>query len=85
MKTVERKLTVDEIRLLALVERKMDSGEIKFVRLGEHRVSVQPEVMTELGLVCGQTITDPIYRAILEQHLAYCQTQLALQRAAQRT
>lgn len=69
-------LTNEEIKLLAEGERKMDAGEIAFVRLAGNRASVSPDVMQELGLQQGQTINNTIFLAILEANIANCKARM---------
>jgi len=77
------KLSVEEIRMLADQERRMDSGELPFVNSPGGRMSVSPEVMAELGLAAGQTVSWPIMQAILEATLASLQAHMALDKAVQ--
>jgi len=77
-------LTKEEIKILAELERGMDSGEIKFVIWrGDNRVAVRNEVMEELGLKHGQGISDVIFERILKLHLAIAQTEVAIDKAKQ--
>ena len=73
-----RKLTTEEIRILAEAERLMDAGKAPFVLYAGGRMLVRPVVMEELGLETGQTISDTIARAIAEAHLAAAKADLAL-------
>jgi hypothetical protein len=73
--------TIEQLRLLAEAERLMDEGKMPFVILRGERVSVQPEVMEELGLKQGQTINLSIFLAICEQFTALCQASIAIQKA----
>ena len=59
----------DEIRLLAEGERKMDSGEQPHVVNEGDRVAVMPEVMEDLGLESGQTVSNAIIIAILKAQI----------------
>ena len=73
-------LTTEQIGHLAQLERRMDSGEQPFVLLNEERIAVHVDVMTELGLDQGQTISQPIFVAILQAQLAHCQAQLEMKK-----
>ncbi len=75
------KLSIDQVRDLAKCERMMDSGEYPFVNGPSGRLMVSSEVMDELGLVTGQTISFDIMGAILEAHLASIQARIALDKA----
>ncbi len=75
-------LSIEEIRMLADGERRMDSGEQPFVNAPGGRLRVSPEVMEELGLVAGQTISVAIMQAIIEAQLASLQARIALDKAA---
>ena len=77
------KLSVEQVRDLAKCERMMDSGECPFVNGPGGRLMVSPEVMDELGLMNGQTISVDIMGAILEAQLASLQARIALDKAAQ--
>lgn len=74
--------SVEELRMLADLDRRMDSDEQPFVFVvgGEdERLSVQPAVMEELGLVFGQTVGRTLFTAILRSHLALAEARLVLQ------
>ncbi len=75
-------LSIDQIRDRAKCERMMDGGEHPFVNAPGGRLMVLPEVIDELGLVSGQTISADIMLAILEAHLASIQAGIALNKAA---
>lgn len=74
------KLTTQQIKDLAEVERLMDSGELPFVIYGGHRASMDAETLRHFGLQQGQTITDPIWEAILEFKIARCQEEIAMRK-----
>lgn len=59
----------DMIRKLAKLERQMDDGEIPFVVVGGNRASVPDDVMDDLELQSGQSVSDLIYIGILEEIL----------------
>jgi hypothetical protein len=77
-------MNVEQIRMLAEMERKMDDGTAPFVRPAgsRERMAVMPVVMAELGLVSGQTVTDAIVIAILEAQVAALTAQIAVDKAA---
>ncbi len=54
---MNQKLTTEEIKMLAEVERQMDAGEVPFVVWAGNRMVVQQIVMDELGLESGQTVS----------------------------
>jgi tyrosine-protein phosphatase YwqE len=64
------KLSDEEIRSLAKVERMMDAGNVPFVKLDGQRIMMTPEAMEHFELRSGQTITDVIFLAVLEFNLA---------------
>ncbi len=72
-----RKLTTEEIKMLAVVERRMDAGEVPFVVWAGERMAVQQIVMDELGLQSGQTVSHEIAGAILGANLAVCRARVA--------
>ncbi len=72
--------TVEDIRLLAEMERTMDSGEQPHVfDKDRHRWAVSTEIMEELGLKSGQTVNGAIIMAILEANLASLQARIAVE------
>lgn len=73
--------STEEIRMLAKAERDMDSGDVKFVMYRGGRTMVFPEVMDELGLENGQTISDVIFGAILQSSIAHLEAKIALDNA----
>lgn len=74
-------LSVDEIRMLADQERRMDSGEQRFVLWRGQRAAVDPLVAEELGLENGQTINDAIWRAMLQAQLAQVRAAIQMREA----
>ena len=74
-------LTIEEIRMLADLERRMDSGEQPYVIIEGHRAAVTPLVMDEFGLESGQTVSKPIFLAMLEANLANLRALQALKDA----
>lgn len=72
-----------ELRMLVEVERQMDSDEIPWVRVEgcSARSSMDPDVMTALGLTVGQTISWFLFGEILKINLARCEEKLAAQRS----
>jgi hypothetical protein len=75
------RFTNEEVALLAECERKMDAGEIPFVMMGGVRLATNREVMEELKLVQGQTVTPFIHHRMLEIQIALLQAKLAIERA----
>lgn len=73
------RLTDEYIRLLAQLERDMDSGVQLFVRMDGARVAVSAADLQWWGLEAGQSITWEIFRAITEARLEDCQRELAYQ------
>ena len=78
-----RKLTTEEIKMLAEVERQMDAGEVPFVVWGGQRMTVRQLVMDELGLETGQTVSHEIAGAILNANLAACRAAVAADKLTQ--
>lgn len=70
-------LSVESARFLAELERQMDRGEQPFVVHMDQRLAVMPEVMAELGLENGQTVSSPICDAIIRANMAVMGAQLA--------
>lgn len=70
--------SLQELRLIAQEERKMDEGTQPYVvDSSGSRWSVHSEVMTLLHLKNGQRVPPVIIRAILEGHLAICNREIA--------
>ncbi len=61
-----RKLTHEEIKILAECERKMDAGKTPHVVVDGHRFAVNDEILEHFGLQNRQTVTNVIITAILE-------------------
>ena len=78
-----RKLTTEEIKMLAKAERQMDAGEVPFVVWQGGRMMVQQIVMEELGLESGQTVSHEIAGAILNANLAVCRAAVAAAKLTQ--
>lgn len=70
------KITNEHIRILAAGERQMDAGEVPFVVNEGGRLMVTPQVMEELGLETGQTVSNQICIAICEANIAALNAQL---------
>ena len=76
-----RTLSLEEVRLLAELERKMDSGEIPYVVLQNERIAVIPSIMKHLELKSGQTISMTIYLEIMKCSLSEATRKLDEQNA----
>ena len=63
-------LSLEEVRMLAQGERDMDSGRVAFVTLHGNRTMVTKPAMKQFQLEQGQTISDCIFREILNFNLA---------------
>jgi len=74
-------LPIEEIKMLASIERKFDSGEMKYVLLNGGKVAVTDEALKELGLVEKQAISLTILRSILQFNIADCSAQMAINKA----
>ena len=70
-----------EIKMLAQVERDMDSGKQPFVIYAGDRLAVMQETMDEIELVTGQTISKNIFVNLMQMQLAQLRTELAIQKA----
>lgn len=73
-------LTVEQIRMLAELERGMDAGKVPFVIYRDGRAAMDNECLTHFGLTQGQTVNDEIWRAIQEWNLERCQREIALRK-----
>ena len=78
-------LTIDQIKMLAEAERKMDTGELSFVVAEGQRMLIDPLIMDEFGLVSGQTVTNTIVIEILKAKIAMVKAQIAARRALKRS
>lgn len=72
------KLTVEQTRMLAAVQRDMDAGKLFFVVFKGERLSVLDEVAEELGLERGQTVNLAIVQSIVEASIAVLETKMAM-------
>lgn len=61
--------SIDDIRALAEIERRMDRGEQPFVLFLGGRMAVHGAIMDELGLEQGQSVDDIICVAILKAQI----------------
>jgi hypothetical protein len=59
-----------QIQRLAEMERRVDSGGQPFVRWRDIRMPVSPEVMANLGLRTGQTVSDALAHETMMASLA---------------
>jgi hypothetical protein len=74
-------LTSEEIKMLATLERAMDSGEQPYVILAGQRIAFSQEVLNESGVVSGQTISQLIFIHLMQRTLAMIETKIALNKA----
>lgn len=72
-----REFTLEELRIIADVEHKMDTGEIKFVVLDGQRMCIDDDTLTHFGLVAGQTVSWPLMTAIIKHKIAECERRIA--------
>lgn len=70
--------SIEELRMLAELERKMDSGEQPFVRVDETqvRLAVADWIMERIGLESGQTISGELAAEICRMNIADCTRKL---------
>lgn len=78
-----RQLSIEELRMLAEAERQMDRGEVPWVRVEgiQDRSLMNPEVMSMLGLVTGQTISWTLFGEILKLNLELLNRQIDYEKA----
>ncbi|MEW7986624.1 MAG: hypothetical protein AB2799_12595 [Candidatus Thiodiazotropha sp.] len=74
-------LSNEEMRILAAVERAMDSGEQPFVVCGGGRWAFPRELLEECGIESGQTVTYPMVANLMHRNLALLETNIAIQKA----
>jgi hypothetical protein len=74
-------LTIDQVKGLAALERKMSSGEQPYVYYAGHRVAVMPEVMKVACLDVGQQINSTLFEAIMTLSLKQVQAKIQIQNA----
>jgi hypothetical protein len=68
--------SLEDIRGLAEMERKMDSGEQPFVIYGNGRAAMSKDTMEKFNLKQGQTISDIIFIAIQKSRIEECQKKI---------
>lgn len=79
------KMELEDIKMLAAIERQMDAGEVQFVRtLDGERVAILPGCAEALGIKPGQTINAVIFCAMLEWNIAECERKIAERNARDR-
>ena len=61
--------SIEEIKMLAELELKMDTGEQPYVMLNNQRAAFSQEVMDTLGVTNKQTINDEIWKAMVEESI----------------
>ena len=74
------RFTPEEIAKLAEAERMMDSGKVPFVMWRGERMMVDEQIMAELGLERGQTVSDVIAAEITRASLRQTQAKIAMDR-----
>lgn len=75
-------MTLEQMRKLAEVERRMDSGEQPFVEIhGYGRLAVPQHILDECGIVSGQTISSPMLRFLLKRVVVDLQVKTAIYKA----
>lgn len=78
-------LSVEDLRSLIELERKMDRGEVPYIYVEGcgSRAAMDPAAMTALGLETGQVVPLAIWVQILELKIRDCEAALAHQRLAE--
>jgi len=69
-------MNIEIIRMLAKEERDMDEGKQEFVVYDNTRVAVSKRTMELLMLKTGQSISNIIFKAILESHIKECKDKI---------
>lgn len=75
-------LSPENLKALAELDRKMDSGHQPFVRDDKgNRWAFPQEVLDVFGCISGQTASHAVMTGLLEANLAHIQMQIALEKA----
>lgn len=69
-------LTLDQIKILADLERKMDSGEQPFVQTSHGRMAFRQELLDECGIKSGQSVSTAMVHTLMQMSLASLQVQI---------
>jgi hypothetical protein len=77
--------TNEQIRMLAEVDRDMDSGKQPFVRDSKgFRFAFPSEVMQQCGVESGQTACESVIIALMQANLAMAQSRILLEKVSGR-
>lgn len=74
------KLSIDEYRMLAEVERMMDKGEIPYVVQNGQRLAFSKDVMEEFKVENGQTVSLELMIAMTEANIACLKIEIDLKK-----
>ena len=69
-------LTPDQMKILADLERKMDSGEQPFVQTSHSRMAFRQELLDECGIKSGQSVSTAMVHTLMQMSLASLQVQI---------
>ena len=75
-------LTDEQIRMLAGLERDMDSGKQPYVVVGGFRCAFPGDLLAELGIQSGQTVTEIMMMELQRRMIAKAQVEIALKKAS---
>ena len=75
------KLSTEEIRMLAQVERDMDAGNQPFVICHGQRWAFTSDILEDNGVESGQTVSPVIIEALLKSSIASLNAKIAITEA----
>ena len=76
-------MTDEEIAMLAQLERDMDAGKKAFVINRGGRWAFPDNVLSNVGVVSGQTVCDTVLTELLKRNLADIETLIAIRKAGE--
>lgn len=75
-------LSIEQVRQLAELDRKMDAGEQPYVTCDQgHRWAFDAELLAEAGVVSGQRCGHAVIHALLQLNLAHIESLIAIEKA----
>ena len=74
-------ITDEQMKMLAQLERDMDSGKQPYVVHQGERLAFRKGLLDECGLESGQSVSSAILLELMKRSLAHVEVELALKKA----
>lgn len=75
-------LSIEQVRQLAELDRKMDAGEQVYVTCDRgYRWAFDAELLAEAGVVSGQRCGNAVIESLLQLNLAHIESLIAIEKA----